>query len=458
MKIVLVTLLLIGLSTVDLCSQSQRKGFDISGFAGMLSLESFDEVNNKLERSNEPYLGAKLGYNFNSQFAMEGTFGYSRSSAFCPGTVSDCNLFVYKANLIYYYSLLFPRRFIPYVSGGIGAFSRTGGGQEGISELAFDFGGGAKVFLNDRVSLRFEVRDILFSNDRFIPSGLESEVIDNIEFSGSLTVLLSSGGFKDSDNDGIPDRVDRCPATPDAAFVDASGCPSDSDRDGVFDVIDRCSNTPKETGVDSFGCSQDYFTGDTTRQPDGTNIGSGSTGQLSLSPGDVVRILIWRQKELSGDYTVDENGVVGLPLIGTVRVTGLSTENLKSLLISKYRQYLKDPNISVTPLFRINVMGEVRRPGLYPVDATISLSDLIAIAGGVTGAGDPKKIKVVRNGRVVQQNLGESFSQGEQIRKIGIRSGDQVIVEKKGGFSAKDIGVITSLISTIGLIVTLITR
>lgn len=59
----------------------------------------------------------------------------------------------------------------------------------------------------------------------------------------------------DSDKDGVFDGIDKCPETPKGAEVDSKGCPSDSDGDGIYDGIDRCPNTPAGTDVDEHGCS-----------------------------------------------------------------------------------------------------------------------------------------------------------------------------------------------------------
>jgi len=61
----------------------------------------------------------------------------------------------------------------------------------------------------------------------------------------------------DSDGDGVPDEMDKCPNTPRGVKVDASGCPIDSDGDGVPDSIDKCPNTPKGVKVDDKGCPLD---------------------------------------------------------------------------------------------------------------------------------------------------------------------------------------------------------
>ena len=57
--------------------------------------------------------------------------------------------------------------------------------------------------------------------------------------------------MRDSDGDGVPDRIDECPDTPQGVVVDPVGCPVDSDGDGVPDYIDECPDTPKGVVVDS---------------------------------------------------------------------------------------------------------------------------------------------------------------------------------------------------------------
>ncbi|HPD28202.1 MAG TPA: OmpA family protein, partial [Paludibacteraceae bacterium] len=63
--------------------------------------------------------------------------------------------------------------------------------------------------------------------------------------------------MRDSDGDGVPDRIDECPDTPQGVVVDSVGCPVDSDGDGVPDYIDECPDTPQGVVVDSVGCPID---------------------------------------------------------------------------------------------------------------------------------------------------------------------------------------------------------
>jgi protein involved in polysaccharide export with SLBB domain len=77
------------------------------------------------------------------------------------------------------------------------------------------------------------------------------------------------------------------------------------------------------------------------------------------------------------------------------------------------------------------VSGEVGRPALYPVDATITIGDLISLAGGVTSAGNRKKIQLLRNGQIIVSALGP----GTVLQNSPVQSGDQVFVPQRSWVS-----------------------
>jgi len=148
-------------------------------------------------------------------------------------------------------------------------------------------------------------------------------------------------------------------------------------------------------------------------------------------PGDIVRVRIWREAELSGDFLVGENGEVVLPLLGAIATTGKTAELLIDELTAKYGQYLRNPSIEIMVLRRISVQGEVRSPGLYPVDATVSLADAVALAGGLTPTADARRISLVRQGEVLDVQL----SPETVIQRSPVLSGDQILVGQKSWLS-----------------------
>lgn len=172
----------------------------------------------------------------------------------------------------------------------------------------------------------------------------------------------------------------------------------------------------------------------------------------ALLPGDVIDIDIWQEETLSGEFTVDESGTVVLPLIGARNVAGVSAQDLREQLVADYAVYLNNPSINVKLLRRITVSGEVRVPGLYTVDATLSIADLIARAGGINTDADAEKILLFRDDQRLELDLNGATVVGE----AGLRSGDRVSVGKRGwlGRNLPSVVGIVSIISNVVLIAT----
>jgi protein involved in polysaccharide export with SLBB domain len=168
-----------------------------------------------------------------------------------------------------------------------------------------------------------------------------------------------------------------------------------------------------------------------------------------LRPGDMVRLKIWREPEMSGDYRVDESGMVVFPRLGPVAVGRISTDSLRTLLVSIYSAQLRNPSIEVTVLRRVNVLGAVRNPGLYHVDPTMTVADVMALAGGVNTDGNPNRVELVRQGRRVSVRLSQQSLVGESP----IRSGDQLWVPERS-WLARNATVVAAAVTATALIVT----
>ncbi len=173
---------------------------------------------------------------------------------------------------------------------------------------------------------------------------------------------------------------------------------------------------------------------------------------FTLGPGDVVRVKIWREKALDGEFQVDETGRLTLPLLGTQRVTGIPWAQLHDSLLAAYRKELKAPAVTLIPLRRVYVLGEVTKPGLYLADPTLSLTGIVALAGGANPQGDLRKVRLVRDGKVV---ANESSLGGDQTT---VRSGDQVFVDQRGWFDRNSTFVASAAISLASIIITFVRR
>ncbi len=109
-----------------------------------------------------------------------------------------------------------------------------------------------------------------------------------------------------------------------------------------------------------------------------------------LQGGEKIRINVFNEPGLSGDYDVDQSGFISLPLAGTIRAVGLTQSQLELDLALKFRsQYLRNPKVTVTILqFRpIYVVGEVEKPGEYPYKSGLNVLTALALAGGASYRG-----------------------------------------------------------------------
>jgi len=191
-------------------------------------------------------------------------------------------------------------------------------------------------------------------------------------------------------------------------------------------------------------------------------LGGGAAAQqgsdvTALQPGDVVSIEIWREPDLSGSFVVNEAGVVVLPLLGARRVADVPMAGLRDSLLQDYQGFLRNPSITVTLRRRVHVLGEVNQPGLYEVDPTFTLEAVVALAGGATPGGDLNRIRVVRGGTVMQERVAS----GRELSAIDIRSGDQILVDRRSWFERNStflISVGLSLPSVVAGILALVNR
>lgn len=167
--------------------------------------------------------------------------------------------------------------------------------------------------------------------------------------------------------------------------------------------------------------------------------------RAAAQPGDVVRLRIWREPDMSGDYTVDDAGTVTFPRLGRLQVGSMAADSLKSLLITEYAKYLRNPSVEVTLLRRVRVTGAVRTPGLYTADQTMRVRDVLALAGGATTDGHMDQVRLDRNGQSMQLDLRGSPRDND----MALRSGDQLYVPQRNWFS-RNTPVLAAILSVTG--------
>jgi polysaccharide export outer membrane protein len=117
-----------------------------------------------------------------------------------------------------------------------------------------------------------------------------------------------------------------------------------------------------------------------------------------LGTGDKLKITVYQEPDLSGEFSVDVSGQVQFPLVGQVKAAGLTThqftDEVKAALSSG--GYLKDPKVSVevTNFRPFYIMGEVNKPGEYPYETGLTVLGAVALAGGFTYRAEDSRVYV----------------------------------------------------------------
>jgi polysaccharide biosynthesis/export protein len=169
----------------------------------------------------------------------------------------------------------------------------------------------------------------------------------------------------------------------------------------------------------------------------------------ALRPGDLLKIAVFRDKELTGEYPIDARGYVQIPGLGVIKAAGLDpadvTDRLRLALIE--RGFAR-PEISVIPLIRVSVLGEVRSPNVYPVDPGTNLLKLLTVAGGPTDRAKMKDTRVIRDGRAFKVDM-ESGLKGSAAGRIVLYSNDVIVVGRKKGLTGENLGITLTLSSLV---------
>ena len=146
-----------------------------------------------------------------------------------------------------------------------------------------------------------------------------------------------------------------------------------------------------------------------------------------LGVADKVRILVYNEPNLSGEFNVNANGSLSFPLIGEVQATGRTATEIGNEIVKRLTDgYIKDPQVSIDILtFRpFYILGEVNKPGEYPYETGLTVGKAVATANGYTYRADKKRVYVKRIGEDKETTYPMSsdtlVSPGDTIR-IGER-------------------------------------
>ena len=157
--------------------------------------------------------------------------------------------------------------------------------------------------------------------------------------------------------------------------------------------------------------------------------------QYRLGPEDQIRVSVWENPQLTLDLVVRPDGKISMPLIQDVMAEGQTAAELAITIQQRLLDFIKEPQVSVIVL-QVNapkfyVMGNVVRPGTYPLRGETSVLQALSLAGGFTQFASPRNIKLIRNTAGKQEvrkvNYNNMIDEGGEGNYL-LRSGDTIVV------------------------------
>jgi len=160
-----------------------------------------------------------------------------------------------------------------------------------------------------------------------------------------------------------------------------------------------------------------------------------------LGPEDLLVVTVWRNQDLSREVVIRPDGMISMPLIGDVRAAGLSSDILAKRIAERLTEFMSSPTVSVqvkeVNSYYIYIMGEVAKPGKYPLKSYATVLQGVSLAGGFTPFASRNKMQVVRNAddgngekRELRIPVGFSdlMSGTGSVGNFVLRSGDTIVV------------------------------
>ena len=160
---------------------------------------------------------------------------------------------------------------------------------------------------------------------------------------------------------------------------------------------------------------------------------------FTIGPEDVLGVIVWREPDVTADVTVRPDGMITLPLIRDVKASGLTPSELADRLQQALREYITDASVTVVVRQmnsrKVFITGEVAKPGAYGLTSSMTVMQLIAVAGGLNEFAEGKSISVMR----VEAGKTKTFpfdyrnvANGKKPEQnIVLRPGDTVVVPER---------------------------
>lgn len=180
-------------------------------------------------------------------------------------------------------------------------------------------------------------------------------------------------------------------------------------------------------GSELFGNARAYATD--TAQP--------APADYVLGPGDEINLQVWGAVEFAGAFTINRNGQIALPKVGTITLSGVSVRNLEGVLQNQLGRVFTNFNLSANlgrlRSIQIYVVGQALRPGTLKVSSLSTLVNAVFASGGPSATGSMRNIQLKRGGRVVSTlDLYEFIARGDKSKDLPLQAGDVIVIPPAG--------------------------
>jgi polysaccharide biosynthesis/export protein len=155
-----------------------------------------------------------------------------------------------------------------------------------------------------------------------------------------------------------------------------------------------------------------------------------------IGPDDALDVIVWRDKDMSASVQVRPDGKISLPLVNDIQAAGLTPDQLRETVKAAVARFVTDPSVTIV-VRQINsrkvyVTGSVNKPGPFPLSDTMTVLQMLALAGGLSEYANGKEILVMRTERGQTQSFKFNYkdvSKGKNLQQnIVLRPGDTIVV------------------------------
>jgi len=172
------------------------------------------------------------------------------------------------------------------------------------------------------------------------------------------------------------------------------------------------------------------------REAERDAVGPAGLEEYVIGVDDVLNVIVWRNEAFSRTVRVRPDGKITLPLIDDIAAAGLTPGGLRRVITQSLAEYVDTPKGTVivqeTNSAKITILGEVRKPGVYPLKAHMTMFDAVALAEGFSDFASPNQIVILRNNGAEVERIKvryfDAIRGSVDIRQLRLETGDTILV------------------------------